>query len=759
VRSRLRGLAERLRTYAAAYGVLAVALAATVAVHMYVASAIARQVRARFDERATATVMAVKSRMDAYVASLRATSGLFVSGHPPSRDEFRLFVRNLNLDQHYPGILGIGYSELLAPADVRAHEEAIRREGFPRYRVWPEGNRDLYSAIAFLEPFDERNQRAFGFDMLSEPARQEAMLRARATGHAACTARVELVQETGLDRQPGFLIYLPVTGRARGGLELPVVGFVYAPFRARDLLDATLPPETLDAIHLDVADGTTADPTQLLYASPEPGGGELATQAGLTVAGRPWTLRFEASSGFTEPWERWLPRWAAIAGVLVSLLLFRVARAGVRGAAEARRAAERASFLADAGRVLSSSLDYRATLAEVAARAAQGPCDACLVLLSEPGGPVRLVGLRDPQDASAGDALVELALGPEARFAADAEVDRTEPFVASAFGEADLYRLAHDADHFARLRETGVRALAAVPLRARGDALGAIAFASTTRRSFGAADAQLMIDLARLAGAAIDTARLYRREQAAVKLRDEFLSIASHELKTPLTSLALQADSLRAAAARGFVADPLARKMEVIRRNVDRLSRLITNLLDISRIGEGRLALELEEVDLSDLLCEVAGRFEDELARAGSTLQLDVPGPVIGRWDRLRLDQVVTNLVANAVKYGPGKPIEVTLQTEGDRVALTVRDHGIGIPREAQQRIFERFERAVSDRHFGGLGLGLWISRRIVEALGGTIGVESEAGQGATFTVELWREPRGARVNEEPASAARTVPS
>jgi len=197
----------------------------------------------------------------------------------------------------------------------------------------------------------------------------------------------------------------------------------------------------------------------------------------------------------------------------------------------------------------------------------------------------------------------------------------------------------------------------------------------------------------------------------------------------------------------------------VIRRNVERLSRLITNLLDISRIGEGRLALELEPVDLSDLVCEVAGRFEDELSRAGSTLQLDVPGPVVGRWDRLRLDQVVTNLVANAVKYGPGKPIEVWVRTDGDRVDLAVRDHGIGIPREAQQRIFERFERAVSDRHFGGFGLGLWISRRIVESLGGTIGVESEPGQGATFTVELWREPRRPVATEQSAPAERSVPS
>ena len=752
---RLRALLEHLRTYAAAYVVLAVALVTTAAVRVYVASAIARQVRARFDERATSAVEAVKARMDAYTATLRATSGLFVSGRP-SRDDFRLFVRNLNLDQYYPGIQGIGYAELVAPSDLARHEEALRQEGFPQYRVWPEGQRDLHGVIVFLEPFDWRNQRALGFDMMSEPNRREAMLRARATGHAACSARVELVQDTEQDRQPAFLIYLPVTGNLRGGLDRPVVGFVYAPFRARDLLGATLLEDSLAAIHVDVLDGPAADPAQQLYSSREPGGGAPASEARITVAGRPWTLRFEASPGFIESWEEWLPRWATVAGMLVSLLLFRVTWGGVRGATEARRAAERARFLADAGRVLSSSLDYPATLAVVATRAAHGPCDACVILLDEPGGPVRLAGHRDGDETR--QALVDAELDREARHAAATAAKATE-FAPSLVGEAELSRLPGGEPHRARFRASGARALATVPLRARGDALGAIAFASTTRRRFEAADVQLMQDLARLAVAAIDTARLYRRAQEAVKLRDEFLSIASHELRTPLTSLALQADSLRAAAARGLVPDPLVHKTEVIRRNVERLSRLITNLLDISRIGEGRLALELEPVDLSDLVCEVAGRFEDELSRAGSTLQLDVPGPVVGRWDRLRLDQVVTNLVANAVKYGPGKPIEVRVRTDGDRVDLAVRDHGIGIPREAQQRIFERFERAVSDRHFGGFGLGLWISRRIVESLGGTIGVESEPGQGATFTVELWREPRRPVATEQSAPAERSVPS
>jgi signal transduction histidine kinase len=244
-------------------------------------------------------------------------------------------------------------------------------------------------------------------------------------------------------------------------------------------------------------------------------------------------------------------------------------------------------------------------------------------------------------------------------------------------------------------------------------------------------------DLARLAVAAIDTSRLYRRAQQAVKLRDDFLSIASHELRTPLTSLALQSDSLRATAAKGGVPPPILRKVEVIRRNVDRLTQLIATLLDITRIGSGRLELHLERVDLAEVLQDVVVRFEEEARRAGCELRVEATPGLVGRWDRLRVDQVVTNLLANALKYGQGRPVELRAGVDGERAVLRVRDHGIGIPADAQQRIFERFERAVSGRHYGGFGLGLWIVRRILQELGGTIQVQSAPGQGATFTVEL----------------------
>ena len=744
MRSRIKALLAQLRGEAAAVLVLAIGIAATAAVYLYVQRAVALQGRARFDALASSAVDAVRDRVDAHIAILRATRGLFAVHGEPTRQEFHEFVRSLEIDRFYPGIQGIGYAKVLRPDELARHEQSVRAEGFPGYRVWPAGPRESYTSVVEIEPFDWRNQRAFGFDMASEPTRRDAMLRARDTGTAACSGRVDLVQETGEERQAGFLIYLPVYAPESGQVAEPrrVRGFVYAPFRAGDLLWATLSGESLSNVSIDVYDGDHLGPGALLFES-HPAALARAGPERLThvdVAGRQWTIHLAAGAGFDPPWAEWLPRGVLLIGAFLTLLLLGVIRKEVRSRAEAQRAARRDRFLADAGELLSSSLDYRSTLAQVATLAAREQADRCVILLVEPEGLVRLAGHRVGAAPEDEELLAELLLDPEARLGADATLRGGEPFIAHAIDDVSLRRIAVTPEQLERLRAAGIRSIMTVPLRARGEFLGAVAFASCDpARRFDATDLAMGEDLGRLAVAAVDTARLYQRAQEAVGLRDDFLSIASHELKTPLTSLALQADSLVASAGRGRVPEAIGRKAEVIRRNVDRLSRLIANLLDISRIEAGRLDLFLEEVDLREILDDVATRFEDELARARCVLRVEADGPTVGQWDRLRLDQVVTNLLSNAVKYGPGRPITVTLRGESDRVELSVRDEGIGIPRDAHERIFERFERAVTDRHYGGFGLGLWIVRRIVEALGGEIHVESAPGEGATFTVVLRR--------------------
>jgi signal transduction histidine kinase len=187
----------------------------------------------------------------------------------------------------------------------------------------------------------------------------------------------------------------------------------------------------------------------------------------------------------------------------------------------------------------------------------------------------------------------------------------------------------------------------------------------------------------------------------------------------------------------GDIQGCLAKGVERVDRSCARLEQLVDRLLDVSRVTVGRMSLEVDDVDLASVAREVIERVRDEAERAGCTIDLEAPEPVIGRWDRFRVEQVVTNLVSNAIKYGQGRPVVVAVLKRGDRALLSVEDHGIGIEPADQQRLFKRFERAVSENSFGGFGMGLWIVRQIVEAHGGVIRVKSRRGEGSTFVVEI----------------------
>jgi signal transduction histidine kinase len=248
-----------------------------------------------------------------------------------------------------------------------------------------------------------------------------------------------------------------------------------------------------------------------------------------------------------------------------------------------------------------------------------------------------------------------------------------------------------------------------------------------------------------LAAVTAERRRLLVRERAAraeaeqaVKAREAFLAVASHELRTPLTPLELELEALLRSPA---VADAtLRRRLERAKRQSSRLARHVEALLDASRLAAGKLDLDLEPCDGRELAREVLEQARSEAERAGSTLTLEVSGPTDGSWDRHRVAQALSNLVANAVKFGAGRPVNISLQGSGERLVIACTDHGIGIEPSLVDAIFERFERAPASRQHGGLGLGLYVAREIARAHGGDITVESSAGHGATFNFWL---PRG----------------
>jgi PAS domain S-box-containing protein len=230
-----------------------------------------------------------------------------------------------------------------------------------------------------------------------------------------------------------------------------------------------------------------------------------------------------------------------------------------------------------------------------------------------------------------------------------------------------------------------------------------------------------------------------KRQQAQTALheRDEFISVAAHELRTPLTALQLKLQGLERRLVQG--PDKNSERLEGAVRQTERLARLIDRLLDVSRIAQGRLEMSPEDLDLVTVVRQVAEDFDYPARSARAPLHLELPEKAEGFWDRLRLEQMLVNLLSNAIKYGAGKPVTVRLEVKEEHVRLSITDRGIGIGPQDAARIFGRFQRAASTRHYGGMGLGLYITSHIVEAHQGIIRVESTPGEGATFVVELPR--------------------
>ncbi|OFZ23040.1 MAG: hypothetical protein A2X94_13050 [Bdellovibrionales bacterium GWB1_55_8] len=240
---------------------------------------------------------------------------------------------------------------------------------------------------------------------------------------------------------------------------------------------------------------------------------------------------------------------------------------------------------------------------------------------------------------------------------------------------------------------------------------------------------------------AFENARLYREAQQAIHVRDEFLSIASHELRTPITPLKNELHLIKLLVNEDLLTtypkERLQKLVNIADRELVRLTRLIDGMLEVTRITSGRFILKYEKIRISELISEMVERFRYQIMESGGVVNLDLKDTEPGLWDRIRIEQVITNLITNAIRYGRGKPITVRSRTEHGYATITVEDEGIGIPKEQQTRLFRKFETAFSSRVFGGLGLGLYITRQIVEAHHGKIGVKSTPGVGTQFTMEL----------------------
>jgi PAS domain S-box-containing protein len=432
----------------------------------------------------------------------------------------------------------------------------------------------------------------------------------------------------------------------------------------------------------------------------------------------------------------------------------------------AEAAQRRAAFLTELGTVLSSSLDYQTTVANVARMVVPDLADWCRVDLLDEKGSIRRLAV-----AHADPSKVEWADELERRYPTDPDSPRGVPHVLRT-GESELYndipdemlaQAAKDDEHLRIMREVGFTSAMIVPLTARGRTVGAISLISAeSGRRYGPEDLAFAEELARRCAMAIDNARLYGEAHAARaaaeqanRTKDEFLATLSHELRTPLSSILGWARMLTTTQ---LDAENTARALESIERNAKAQGRLIDDILDVSRIITGKLRLDVRPVDLASVIEGAVESVRPAAEAKGIRLQrvLDT-GPQVVSGDPERLQQVVWNLLSNAVKFTPkGGRVQVRLERINSHVEIVVSDTGRGINADVLPHVFERFLQADSSttREHSGLGLGLAIVRHLAELHGGTVRAESAGeGQGATFTVDLplmiVRPPQPAVAREE----------
>ena len=806
----------------------------------------------RFLHRAEKERDYILQRMSAHEQVLRGAAAFVESSDQVSREEWRRYVDHLKLGRVLQGAQGAGFAMVVSPRKKAAHEESLRADGISPHEIRPPGVRDQYSSVIFLEPQNERNRRAIGYDMLTEPVRRAAMERARDTGLPAMTGKVILNQEpSGTGRQPGFLIYLPVyrADQPRDTVEqrrAALTGFAFSPFRAGDLLRSIMASRDPD-IDFALFDAMAA-PENLLYDSRVDGVGSApgrhVVELPLELGGNRWVVRFRSRPEFDSVATSQLPEIVAGMGLLLNLMIFGLlynhTRHNQRVEVIARRLAESeqslrsildntpdAVFIArpdgryeyvnqkaaelvgytteellamDIGGLAPGGLNeahqriFERVLAE-------GRCfteielrrkDASIALaelsaVHLPGGSV--LGLcRDIAERKQGErallaaerkfrGLIEQSLvgvyiiqggyfvyvnprfaeifgftGPDEVINRVTVNDLVAPEDHDAVAENLRRRINGEVEvvnySFVGLRHDGSRLDIEVYGRVmeyegKPGVIGVLLDVSQRKR----AEAELEQNrhhLEELVAARTGELSLAKEAaEAANRAKSSFLANMSHELRTPMNAII----GLTGILQRRYDDPVLCDKLGKISGAANHLLHLLNDILDISKIDAERLTLERLPFRFARIIADVDSLIHERLEARHLYLRRKVDPRLAGlelMGDPLRLQQILLNLVTNAVKFTEqgGVTIDVRIESESaDDVVLrlAVEDTGIGIAAEALQRIFAPFEQADSSttRRHGGTGLGLAICKRLVHLMGGTIEVASTPGVGSCFSFVL----------------------
>ena len=820
--------------YFAAWAALIVSLLITLAAWRLARYEIERSAHSRFDARSAELEAVITGRLRDYRQLLLGAAGLFAASKSIERDEWRAYVQSLSIEQGYPGLQGIGFSQRISAAEKNAHIRQVRAEGFPAYDIWPAGERAEYTSIVYLEPFAGSNLRAFGYDMFSEPARRSAMELARDSGIATASAKVALAQETNEAPQAGFLMYFPVyrPGAPTATLQArraALQGFVYSPFRMNDLMRSILSKEAAD-LDLEIYDGAHIDLNTLMYrrVSSINAVAPALTRAftrrmTVDVGGHTWTMRIASLPAFDAAAENDTPAVVMIAGMFISALFMSLAAmlANRRSAALAlanemtaslRASEERFRVLAELSSdwyweqdsefrftLMSDGMDKRAGLSSASyigktrwemptlgmnsddwarhravLEARQEFHDLVLQRLDGNGRRryVRVNGR--PMFGVRGNFSGYRGTGQDVTEIKEAEVSLRDsegrlraiadnmPVLIAYVDAEQRYRFnnqtyqswfgiappeifgRHIRDVVGEENYESVRPHIEAALAGEKVNFETVWVVGGARRQVDVAYIPRFDELWAVLGFYVLTTDITDRK-AVERMKSEFVANVSHELRTPLTAIigslgVIQADML------DDVPQHIKVFLDMAAQNSERLASLINDILDTEKIESDLISLELRPIPVSDFLQQAINLNRAYADKLEVRFELRQPVPEANlRADSGRLMQVLTNLLANAAKFSPtGASVAISARQIDDKIRVSVSDKGPGVPEEFRSRIFQKFAQADASttRPKGGTGLGLSISKAIIERMGGSIGYDSVAGQGATFYFELpqWRE-------------------
>ncbi|MFB2761366.1 CHASE domain-containing sensor histidine kinase [Shewanella xiamenensis] len=651
----------------------------------------------RFNNNVQDLSEAVTRRMTAYEQVLRGGVGLFLSSNGVTRSEWHTYVTNARLSDYYPGIQGIGFAELVTPTLLDQFTQQVREEGFTDFRVTPTGNRELYCVIKYLEPFDWRNQRAFGFDMCSESTRRTAILNAIASGQVKVSGKVTLVQETPDNSQAGVLMYVPfyhgqpVTEAER---IQQAIGVIFAPFRMDDLMQGIM-GKRFSGLKLAIYDGSEANHASLMFSSHKalPSPKDVFYQSKLeNMEGQVWRIDVSSESRFISSAEQTQSIWLQVIGCAFILALFYAVISMARN------------------RYQESMLTAELIANEKRFRLVIEASPSALFMVDKTGA-ITLVNTH--AERLFGYTREEL-LGRSINMLLPESLREIHQKHLSHYLLHPIAKNMSMRDDLFGCCKDGTRLAIEVGLTPIHFSNGIYILTTINNIS----------ERKRIEAQRIEhTAELERINQEL----DRFAYIASHDLKSPLRGIEQLTHWLSEDLADN-TNENVQKYLGLIQNRIQRMVLLLDGLLTFSRIG--RVDIEMVDTDCRQLV-------EDMFALVAPPQGFELV--IEGNFPRFKtvktlLELVVRNLISNAIKHHDrgGGVLKVQCETKGHYYWFSVIDDGPGISAPFHQKVFEMFQTLRPRDEVEGSGLGLSLVKKTVESLGGEILLES-AGRGCCF--------------------------